>query len=217
MTLPLVPRSGVSARWDGQQSSQLGNPVASEVFAEAVRPLGVCSVRLDAQWPSEGDGARMLSLHSWCILSPHFDASASKGICGYDPGIRARSLTGRVQCLRSVGTVTFTDALRAVRLRGKLMSEAGKDRPAQWRRFLGLTSGMSEKCEKVSRGVCVPANFEFSWSDRGWQKGGLVWVREGIVLAKEAGAKRAVKLNVSRSISFPTRWSQLRGAEEILR
>lgn len=60
----------------------------------------------------------------------------------------------------AAGTLSFEDALRAVRLRGDLMYETGHQRPGTMAAILGLDAQTVEDvCTRVEHGVCVPANF----------------------------------------------------------
>jgi [acyl-carrier-protein] S-malonyltransferase len=68
--------------------------------------------------------------------------------------------------------------------------------------LLGLDDHTVEDvCTRVEAGVCVPANF-----NSGGQvvvSGDIAAVEEAMVLAKEAGAKRAIQLNVSGAFHSP--------------
>jgi [acyl-carrier-protein] S-malonyltransferase len=102
----------------------------------------------------------------------------------------------------AAGTLDFEDALRAVRLRGELMFEAGQQRPGTMAAILGLKADAVESvCAEVSAGVCVPANFNSS--GQVVVSGDLAGIDEVMELAKEAGAKRVVKLKVSGAFHSP--------------
>jgi [acyl-carrier-protein] S-malonyltransferase len=102
----------------------------------------------------------------------------------------------------AAGTLSFADALGAVRRRGELMFEAGQVRPGTMAAILGLDDDVIEEvCGRVGAGVCVPANF----NSQGQVviSGDLEGVREGMELATEAGARRVVELNVSGAFHSP--------------
>src|SRR5207253_3402075 len=96
----------------------------------------------------------------------------------------------------------FEDALVAVRLRGDLMYQAGLERPGTMAAVLGLSDEQIRAvCAAVAGGICVPANFnsEGQVVISGDEAGGA----EGMTRAKEAGAKRALPLNVSGAFHSP--------------
>ena len=102
----------------------------------------------------------------------------------------------------AAGTLFYRDALQAVRLRGELMFAAGEARPGTMAAILGLSDREVESvCARVESGVCVPANFN---SDgQVVISGERAGVEEGMTRAKEAGARRAVELNVSGAFHSP--------------
>src|SRR5690606_14228303 len=88
------------------------------------------------------------------------------------------------------------------RLRGELMFEAGLERPGTMAAVLGLDDdAIVEVCGRVQGGVCVPANFNAAGQVvlSGDEEGG----RAGMELAREAGAKKVVELNVSGAFHSP--------------
>lgn len=112
----------------------------------------------------------------------------------------------------AAGSLAFADALRAVRVRGELMSRAGEERAGTMAAILGLDDEQVEQvCGQVEEGICVPANYNspgqvvISGDEPG--------IRSGMEQAKEAGAKRALQLNVSGAFHSPL----MAAAEEGLR
>ncbi len=102
----------------------------------------------------------------------------------------------------AAGTLSFRDALEAVRLRGELMFNTGEERPGTMAAVLGLDDDVLEEvCAQVEDGVCVPANF----NSRGQIviSGDVAGVERGMELAEEAGARRVVRLNVSGAFHSP--------------
>jgi len=102
------------------------------------------------------------------------------------------------------GTLTFRDALEAVRLRGELMFASGVERPGTMAAVLGLDDDRAEEvCERVRDGgeICVPANF----NSRGQVviSGEVDGVEAAMARAREAGAKRVVPLTVSGAFHSP--------------
>lgn len=102
----------------------------------------------------------------------------------------------------AAGTLTFPDALAAVRRRGELMFEAGTRRPGTMAAVLGLDDAVVEDlCAQVGAGVCVPANF--NQPGQVVISGDRLGVEEGMALARDAGARRVVELNVSGAFHSP--------------
>lgn len=118
------------------------------------------------------------------------------------PGIAAGHSLGEFSAHVAAGTLSFENALRAVRLRGELMYETGLERPGTMAAILGLSDEeVQAACVTVSGGVCVPANFNSP--GQVVISGDLEGVREGMDRAKDAGAKKVVELNVSGAFHSP--------------
>ena len=102
----------------------------------------------------------------------------------------------------AAGTLSFADALQAVRVRGELMFQAGAARPGTMAAILGLDDDVLEEvCGRVEAGICVPANFNSAGQIV--ISGDVAGVQQGMELAKEAGARRALPLNVSGAFHSP--------------
>jgi [acyl-carrier-protein] S-malonyltransferase len=112
----------------------------------------------------------------------------------------------------AAGTFSAGDAIALVRRRGKLMQEAVPAGVGTMAAILGLSDEqVSEVCEKASAaGIVEPANF--NCPGQIVIAGEVQAVEAACVLAKEAGAKRAMVLQVSA----PFHCSMLRPAGEKL-
>ena len=134
---------------------------------------------------------------------------------GGAPAFAAGHSLGEFSAHVAAGTLTFEDALRAVRLRGELMFEAGITRPGTMAAILGLDDhSVEDVCTRVEAGICVPANFN---SDgQVVVSGDLAGVEEAMELAKEAGARRVVELNVSGAFHSPLMEPAAEGLREHL-
>ena len=100
--------------------------------------------------------------------------------------------------------MSFADGLRTVRLRGELMQLSGADRPGTMAALLGLEDDAVERvCAEASEGtsVCVPANYNSP--GQLVISGDVAAVERAMDLAKAAGARRAVQLNVSGAFHSP--------------
>ena len=102
----------------------------------------------------------------------------------------------------AAGTLSFADALQAVRRRGELMFEAGEAREGTMAAVLGLDDvTLEETLARVDAGVCVPANFNSS--SQIVISGDLAGMEEGTELLEEAGARRVLPLKVSGAFHSP--------------
>lgn len=113
----------------------------------------------------------------------------------------------------AAGTLSFADALEAVRVRGDAMTAAGRARPGTMAAVLGMDDAdIVDVCEEVSRedDVVVPANFNSS--GQVVISGDVAAVERASELLSERGAKRVVPLNVSGAFHSPL----MRPAEEAL-
>jgi [acyl-carrier-protein] S-malonyltransferase len=116
---------------------------------------------------------------------------------------------GEFSAYVAAGTLSFEQALVAVRLRGELMFSAGEDRPGIMAAVLGLSeSEVVDVCAGVEAGLCVPANFNAE--GQVVISGEREAVSEGMERAKAAGARRVVELSVSGAFHSPL----MRPAEE---
>ncbi len=178
-------------------------PEAARVFLESDEALGFSLSSL--AW--EGDETALtqtknaqpaLLTHSVAVLATVGDRI---GPVAYAAG---HSL-GEYSALVAAGVLEFSDAVRAVRLRGELMFASGEERPGTMAAILGLADEAAEDvCRRASAdsgGTCVPANF----NSRGQVvlSGDVRGVERGMELALESGARRAVPLNVSGAFHSP--------------
>jgi [acyl-carrier-protein] S-malonyltransferase len=111
---------------------------------------------------------------------------------------------GEYTAYQAVGTLGLEDAAKLVRTRGELMYQAGQARPGAMAAVLGeLSQPIETICEQASKEgeVVVPANY--NTQEQVVISGEIAAVERAMELAKAAGAKRAVKLNVSGAFHSP--------------
>ncbi len=123
---------------------------------------------------------------------------------------------GEYTALVSLGAIDFADALVLVRKRGELMEAAGAGKDTGMASILGLEDILVERvCEDASEsGVVVPANY--NCPGQLVISGEKVAVEKAMELAKEAGAKRALPLNVSAAFHSPIMDSAREGLAKAL-
>lgn len=116
---------------------------------------------------------------------------------GLEPEAVAGHSLGEYSALVAAGVLDFPSALKLVRKRGELMQEAAAQGVGGMAAILGLDSDkIREACQEAgSLGIVEPVNFNcpgqvvIAGEDQA--------LEEALRLAKEKGAKRAVKLAVS--------------------
>ncbi|MGW8266192.1 MAG: ACP S-malonyltransferase [Longimicrobiales bacterium] len=177
-------------------------PEAAEVFQEADDLLGFGLSRLAWEGPEE---ELILTKNAQPALLAH--SVAVHRVIGEELGpvaMAAGHSLGEFSAHVSAGTLSLGDALAAVRLRGELMFASGVERPGTMAALLGMDD---EAAEEVCRAVrekgwiCVPANFNsIGQIVISGEVGGI---EEAMILAKEAGAKRALPLTVSGAFHSP--------------
>lgn len=115
----------------------------------------------------------------------------------------------------AAGTLSFEDAIRAVRRRGELMFAAGEARPGTMAAVLGLDDETVQAvCDAVKGGVCVPANFNSP--GQVVISGDVEGVEEGMERAREADAAKVVPLQVSGAFHSPLMEEARDGLAEFL-
>lgn len=110
---------------------------------------------------------------------------------------------GEFTAYHAADALPLHDAVRLVRRRGELMFDAGTRRPGAMAAILGEMDISGEQlCALASTdGVVVPANF--NCPGQLVISGEVACVERAMVLAKEHGAKRAIRLNVSGAFHSP--------------
>ena len=113
------------------------------------------------------------------------------------PDFAAGHSLGEYSALVAAGVLNFTDAVRTVRKRGSYMQEAVPIGVGAMAAIVGLDAdSVAQGCEEALDGqVCSPANINSP--SQVVIAGDAGAIDRAVVLLKERGAKRAVKLNVS--------------------
>jgi [acyl-carrier-protein] S-malonyltransferase len=200
----------VGLLFPGQGSQYLGMgrdladayPAARDVFEQADDALGLPLTRI--LW--EGPEGELTATHNAqpAILTHCMAALAVIREGLGDVGLAAGHSLGEFSAYVAAGALSFEDAVRAVRLRGELMYRSGQERPGTMAAILGLDDEVLEAvCREASAGggACVPANFNSP--GQVVISGDEPAVQRAMDLAREAGAKRALPLNVSGAFHSP--------------
>jgi [acyl-carrier-protein] S-malonyltransferase len=192
------------------------HPAARQVFDAADAALGVPLSHLMFEGPAE---ELTLTHNAQPALLAHGAAVwavVRERLAGRVRAAAGHSL-GEFTAHHAAGTLSLEAAVRLVRRRGELMYETGVQRPGTMAAILGDPSRpIEELCEQATReaGLCVPANYNSP--GQVVISGDAAGVERGMALCKEAGAKRAVALNVSGAFHSPLMEPAVGGLAEAL-
>lgn len=120
-----------------------------------------------------------------------------------EPAALAGLSLGEYAALAAAGALSYPEALRLVSLRGKYMAECAAARPGAMASILGLDAEKVTACaaEAAGAGTVVAANFNSPAQTV--ISGEAAAVEKACQLAREAGARRAVRLKVSGAFHSP--------------
>ncbi|MEX0908107.1 MAG: ACP S-malonyltransferase [Gemmatimonadota bacterium] len=177
-------------------------PEARAVFEEVDDVLGLPLSRLAWEGPDEeltatSNAQPAILTHSIAVYRVVRDRLGSAGIAaGHSLGEFSAYVAG--------GMLSLADGVAIVRRRGELMQQSGEQRPGTMAALLGLDDETVEQvCREASSGggACVPANYNSP--GQLVISGDVPAVERAMELAKAAGARRAVRLNVSGAFHSP--------------
>ena len=122
---------------------------------------------------------------------------------GVEPVVVAGHSLGEYAALVAAGVFSYEQALPVVRLRGRLMQEAGRRRPGNMAAVIGLDEeGLAAVCREASAaGLVQVANLNSP--TQLVISGEVPGVERAMELAREAGAKRVIRLPVSGAFHSP--------------
>jgi [acyl-carrier-protein] S-malonyltransferase len=178
-------------------------PVARQVFEEADDVLGfglskLCFEGPDAELTRTHNAQPALLTHSVAVYRVLADRLPPVA------GAAGHSL-GEYSAYTAAGALDFAAALRTVRRRGELMRDSGDARPGTMAAVLGLEDEAVERvcrtAEAETGGVCVAANYNAP--SQVVISGDGAAVERALELARDAGARRALRLNVSGAFHSP--------------
>jgi len=178
-------------------------PVARGVFGEVDAALGYDLSRLCFEGPADEltetrNAQPALFAHGAAVWALLKDA--------LHPLVRAAAghSLGEFTAYHAADAISLPGAARLVRRRGELMFETGTNRPGTMAAILGTTTTpIDQICKRATKeaGQVVPANY--NTDEQTVISGEFAGVERAMELAKEAGAKRAIKLPVSGAFHSP--------------
>jgi [acyl-carrier-protein] S-malonyltransferase len=178
-------------------------PVARGVFGEVDAALGTDLSRLCFDGPADEltetrNAQPALFAHGAAVWAVVKEAVRSR--------VRAAAghSLGEFTAYHAADSISLPGAARLVRRRGELMFDTGTARPGTMAAILGTTTTtIDEICKRATKeaGLVVPANY--NTDEQTVISGEIAGVERAMELAKEAGAKRAIKLPVSGAFHSP--------------
>jgi len=186
------------------------HPVARGTFEEADDALGIKISQLCFEGPE--DELRLTENTQPAILTVSVAAWRVLQKKGIKPAFVAGHSLGEYSAHVAAGTMTFADAVRTVRNRGKYMQEAVPVGTGSMAAILGLSpEAVAGVCSDAAQGeVCEAANINSP--EQIVISGHVAAVERAVKLADERGAKRAKLLPVSA----PFHCSLMKPAQERL-
>ena len=209
----LFPGQGAQAVGMGRALAE-SHPAARAVFETADRTLGFAFSAL--LWSGPEDELRKTHNAQPALLTHSIAALRLVEAAGIAPAWVAGHSLGEYSACVASGALGFEDALRLTRRRGELMYQAGLDRPGTMAAILGLGARQVEAAcaEAAPAGTVCAANFNAP--GQVVISGEIAAVARASELALEAGAKRAIRLEVSGAFHSPLMSSASDGLSKTL-
>lgn len=212
----------IAAMFPGQGSQHVGmgadlvaaEPSARQLFEEADEILGYRLSRICREGPEEElvrtENAQPAILLHACAVWRTLPAEVRSAVV-----VAAGHSLGEFTAWLAADGLSFADALRTVRRRGELMAAAGDERSGTMAAILGLEPADVERlCREAASGTVVPANFNAPGQIV--ISGDVDAVHEACAAAVDAGARRAVPLDVSGAFHSPLVAAAREGLREAL-
>jgi [acyl-carrier-protein] S-malonyltransferase len=192
----LFPGQGSQAVGMGRALSE-GSAVAKQTFAEADEALGFSLSKLCFEGPEED--LRLTENTQPAIMTVSVAAFRVLAEQGVRPELAAGHSLGEWSAHVAAGTLSFADAVRAVKARGKAMQQAVPPGQGAMAAVLMLDAALvAEACAEAAAetGLAVQAA-NLNSPTQTVISGAVAAVERAAAICKEKGAKRAVMLPVS--------------------
>jgi [acyl-carrier-protein] S-malonyltransferase len=172
-------------------------PVAAETFAEADSALGFAISKLCFEGPEEE--LRLTENTQPAIMTASVAVARVLAQHGVVPALAAGHSLGEWSAHVVAGTLSFADAVRAVKARGRAMQQAVPAGQGAMAAVLALDAAqVAEACEEAARetGLVIQAA-NLNSPNQTVISGAVAAVEKASALCKAKGARRAVMLPVS--------------------
>lgn len=201
-TIVLFPGQGSQKPGMGRALAE-AFPAARRVFEEVDAAVGAGISRLCFEGPADAlmetrNAQPALYAHGAAVWAVVGDMLRHRVVAA------AGHSLGEHTAYHAAGAVSLTDGARMVRRRGEIMYEIGTGRPGTMAAILGMLSRPIDAiCAEATReaGLVVPANYNAD--DQTVISGEAAGIERAMDLAREAGAKRAIRLSVSGAFHSP--------------
>ena len=199
----LFPGQGSQAVGMGQALAKT-YPIAQEIFDEADQVLGYPLSKLAWDGPEDSlndtvNTQPALLVHSVAVLRVLQDQ-----IPEFQPAFVAGHSLGELSALVAADALSFEQTLKLVRRRGELMKAAGESAPGGMAAILGLDIATVEDiCAKTSAEADIIQVANDNCPGQVVISGAIPALERAIASAKDAGAKRVVRLAVSIAAHSP--------------
>ncbi|OAT81269.1 ACP S-malonyltransferase [Desulfotomaculum copahuensis] len=205
----LFPGQGAQYAGMGRELTE-AYPAARRVFQEADEALGFALSRLCFEGPAE---ELQLTVNAQpAILTTAVACLAVLREKGVPAGAAAGHSLGEYGALVAAGTLSFADAVRVVRQRGRFMQEAVPPGAGGMTAVLGLDAPAVEEICRRAGGAGVVEAVNLNCPGQVVIAGDTAALERAAALAKKAGARRLVPL----AVSAPFHSSLMRPAGEKL-
>ena len=178
-------------------------PVARQTFEEADDALGFSISKLCFEGPE--DQLKLTEFQQPAICTVSVAALRVLAEKGFAPALVAGHSLGEYAANVAAGSLTFADAVRTVRQRGKFMQEAVPQGRGAMAAVLGLSSEEAARAcvdaAAETQGIVSAANFNSP--EQTVISGEAAPVERAAAVCKERGAKRVVMLQVSAPFHCP--------------
>jgi [acyl-carrier-protein] S-malonyltransferase len=197
-----VTTGAVAWVFPGQGSQDVGcgadlceaSPAARRVFQQADDALGFSLSELCFQGPEDALRDTINAQPAIMAVSlACLEAAREAGLLTAEPAFVAGHSLGEYTALVAAGALAAGDGVRLVRERGRLMQMAGEERPGAMAALLGLDEETATAlCRDTGAQVCnlnAPGQVVIG--------GAVAAVDAALDVARQRGARRAMRLNVS--------------------
>jgi len=194
----------------GSQSVGMGESLAlrfrlaRETFQQADEWLGFSLSRLAWQGPQDELNDTLNTQPALLVHSVAALRALEEVLPGFQPAFVAGHSMGELSALVAAGALSYRQTLSLVRRRGELMKWAGEISPGGMAAIMGLDISILERlCAQASSGDEVVQVANDNCPGQVVISGSKAALERALELAREAGARRVIPLNVSIAAHSP--------------